>query len=356
MVVGVVKVLILILIGLVPPGAAGRASGAEPRAPLIEPSELVRRSELIGRRMVVDDRVAYFQWHKETGVDELYLKRTPVVFRLPPRLRFERAPQAFSARVEGVLRRSGESLWFDVETLELLASDLARLEQGLSGLSPRDVEGRDAWARWAEYRGREFQDQGLIERGRALEGEALRIEAERPVADPPRHWLALARRARQREVSEPEPSALAHRALAARLEAAGTVNELETMIAKVASFWPASPTAIEPSIDLSHWLAPYAHDPAATYRLAPEPVRAALTHKLWADATERLAERRLDDTKSTGPAARTGGGAARRRTRWPIVLPLPGALSHMVWRSPPAISRHSGRLKSWNWHRFTGNV
>ena len=34
--------------------------------------------------MTVDDRVAYFQFHKGQGFDELVLKRTPVVVRIPP--------------------------------------------------------------------------------------------------------------------------------------------------------------------------------------------------------------------------------------------------------------------------------
>ena len=59
------------------------AAAPEPTA--VEPSELAGRADLVGREVIVDDRVAYFQFHKGQGFDELVLKRTPVVFRLPPR-------------------------------------------------------------------------------------------------------------------------------------------------------------------------------------------------------------------------------------------------------------------------------
>ena len=53
----------------------------------VEPAELAGRSDLVGREVSVDDRIAYFQFHKGRGFDELVLKRTPVAFRIPPALR-----------------------------------------------------------------------------------------------------------------------------------------------------------------------------------------------------------------------------------------------------------------------------
>ena len=58
-----------------------RGTRADPRRAL----GAGRRADLVGREVVVDDRVAYFQFHKGQGFDELVLKRTPVVFRIPPR-------------------------------------------------------------------------------------------------------------------------------------------------------------------------------------------------------------------------------------------------------------------------------
>ena len=63
------------------------------------------RPELIGREVAVDDRIASFEYRQGF----LRLKRTPVLFRLPPRLRYEQAPRdTAAARLQGVLRREGE--------------------------------------------------------------------------------------------------------------------------------------------------------------------------------------------------------------------------------------------------------
>jgi tetratricopeptide (TPR) repeat protein len=291
------------LLGLLIAAVAG---AVDPGAVLVEPADLARRADLIGHRIAVDDRVRRFQWHKDTELyDEIYLRRTAVVFRLPPRLYFKQAPRAMAIRLEGILKREGEQLVCDVTNLELFPGDLERLEGEAPALSPRDAEGRAALARWAERRGMDFKDEALLDRGRRLEAEALRIEAERPSTDPARQWLALARRGRQRRAAEPEPSALAHRALAGRLVNAEDVDGVQSLLKDVQEFWPDSPRPIagpaqepgpenrNPEADLEAWLTPYARDPAAAYRAAPPPVRAALDHRLWADATQRLAELRM---------------------------------------------------------------
>jgi hypothetical protein len=284
---------VLLVVGLA-------ARGAEPRMPLVEPSELTRRPELVGRYVTVDDRVRIFQSHRDRDYDEILLKRTPVVFRLPPHLRFKTAPPAAAVRLQGLLKREGDQWFCDVTALELLSSDLERLEQAVALLAPRDARGRSAWARWAEQRGSDFKDEPLISRARVLETEALRIEAdeaERSAADPPGQWLDLARRARQRQVPEPEPSALAHRGLAARFKKADTVAAAQALLKDVEELLPRSPQPGDGEgngrADLDAWLAPYALGPDAAYRTAPEPVRAALDHRIWADATQRLAELRM---------------------------------------------------------------
>jgi tetratricopeptide (TPR) repeat protein len=280
---------LLVLILNAPAGAVA------PDVPKYEPSELMRRADWLDRSVVVDDRVSRFQWHRDRGIDEIYLSRTPVIFRLPPRLRYERSPQAAAVHIEGVLKREGE-LWFcDVNAIDLFPPDLKRLEQAVKTLDRRDAEGRMDWARWAEYRAKAFKDQELLDQSRLLESEALRIEADRTAVDPPRRWLELARRARARQLPEPEPSALAHRGFVPRLAAAESVADLQTLVREIEDFWPKSPVppAGEGETDLNSVLARYADDPAGAYREASQPVRAALDHRLWADATQRLVERRM---------------------------------------------------------------
>src|SRR5262249_22201581 len=52
--------------------APARAQGARPTP--VEPGDLTRRPDLVGREVVVDDRVAFFQYHRETDLfDQIYL-------------------------------------------------------------------------------------------------------------------------------------------------------------------------------------------------------------------------------------------------------------------------------------------
>ena len=126
-----------------------------------------------------------------------------------------------------------------------------------------------------------------------LEGKALRIESERRSTDPRTDVLELARQARSRNVPEPEPSALAHRAFQAQLAAARTVEELKALRERIESFLPDARKPGGGDVDLARWEAPYANDPAEAYRSAPEAVRAALDRRLWADTTQRLLEARM---------------------------------------------------------------
>ena len=273
------------------------AVAAGPPAPGIAPADLTKRPDLIGREVTVDDRVAFFQFHKGRDYDELFLKRTNVVFRLPLRLRFEHAPDAPAARVSGTLQREGDLWYCDVDSLELFPSDLKRLNQAMSALTPRDFEGRTAWAGWAEQRGRAFKDQALLDRSKELESEAIRLEEERPSARPAEHWLSLAQRARDRGLAEPEPSALAHRAFRFERPNSPTADDLKTLQARIESFFPTAPKVPGAAVgaDLAKWEAPYANAPSSAYRQAPPPVRVALDHRLWADVAQALLEKEGSD-------------------------------------------------------------
>src|SRR5579864_7055078 len=84
------------------------STGADPRVATVEPADLVKRPDLIGREIATDDRLRFFQFHKGEGYDELYLKRSAVVFRLPKRLRPEHTPTNRVFSVRGILVREGD--------------------------------------------------------------------------------------------------------------------------------------------------------------------------------------------------------------------------------------------------------
>jgi hypothetical protein len=103
----------------------------------------------------------------------------------------------------------------------------------------------------------------------------------------------MAQEARRRQVPEPEPSALAHRAFRARLAAATGAADLKALIHEIEAFFPeVSADKASGTINLASRLDSYNTDPAAVYRdrATPTQVRKALDRRLWADANERLLE------------------------------------------------------------------
>src|SRR5262249_43054986 len=102
--------LVILAALFAPPSAAQEP----PAATTAEPRDLGKRRDLIGKEISVDDRVGVFLLHPGHDIDEVTLRRTPVVFRLPPRLRYRQSPGAPAARLQGILRREGGKLYCDV--------------------------------------------------------------------------------------------------------------------------------------------------------------------------------------------------------------------------------------------------
>jgi tetratricopeptide (TPR) repeat protein len=303
--------------------AAGAALGAtQDEETAVEPNELARRNDLVGKKLVVDDHVMYYVKRPGKEPDELQLRRTNITFLVPRQLRLESKPTA--AVVHGILRRDGTRLVCDVSEVRPMPGDLERLENGVKGLSARDAETRQAWARWALKRAREFKDDGLLKRARDVEAEAFRIETamKRLGVDAPSEWLAMAKDARRRKVPEPEPAALAHRALRAKLKAATDVAELEDLVREIENFFPtAAKDAGAARANVARWDELYAKDPAAAYRDASENGRKAFDRRLWADASERLI-----DAQTTGDIAAALARAERATTLLPEKKELAGRL------------------------------
>ena len=274
---------------------SGPALAQADKPVIVEPGELTKRPDLVGKEISVEDRVEFFLFHPDKGWDELKLKRCPdVVFAIPPRLR-QQHPQTPAARVQGVLRREGDRFVVDVSGLDMMPSDIDRLNHALATVSRMDIDTRSAWVRWAESRARAFGDQALLRRVREVEADVIRAESERPPRDrdASAFFLELADRARQRQVAEPEPSALAHRGFRVALAKANTGVELAALIGRIEAFFPLCkvPPAPGAETELERWNAPYANDPVAAYRAASPAARVGLDHRLWADATQKRLER-----------------------------------------------------------------
>ncbi len=273
--------------------------------PIVEPETLLKRSELIGKEIEVDDR-ARFQFHPNVGYDQVYLKRAPeVVCEIPSSLR-PRQPSAQVIKVRGILRRENGRMFIEVTSLDLLPSDLDRFNRGVALSTKTDIDTRMGWVRWAESRVKAFQpkdarreaesvDVALSARAREIETEVIRTESDRPARDLVAHWLGLAERARSRGIPEPEPSAQAHRGFREAIGAARTAAELNGIRTKVEAFFPNGKNPLTSSPDLSKWNAPYRNAPADAYRQAPTNARDALDHRLWADVIQAWIEQRAKD-------------------------------------------------------------
>lgn len=278
-------------------GAALAAQAQEEKPVFVEPADLARRDDMVGKRVYVDDRIRFFQFHQRSGYDELYLRRTSIPFRLPPDLRPESPPRAPAVVVEGRLVKEDSRLYVDVISFALQSSDVERLEKAVGSLPAREFENRKLWANWALKRAKDFQDEPLRKRAEAVQAEALKIEAEakRVGVDAPSEWLDLAREARRRKVAEPAPSALAHRAYQALLAETSAPDELIKLREEVEGFFPNAPNdqAASSTPNLASWVERYAADPAGAYRNAPAPVRKALDRRLWVDVTVKLLENQV---------------------------------------------------------------
>jgi hypothetical protein len=270
--------------------AAAFVSAAGPD--FVEPSELLRRPELVGREVVVDDRIRYFLESKRgQGYDELMLKRTDVPFLLSAKLKYPRSPSEPNVRVQGVLKNLDGRLVVQVSAIELLSNDLDRLDRELKKLRPDDWQGQRSWALWAERRGKELNDSKLEARGVALEGEALWLEASRSDADN----LGLAARSSGRPIPESLRNALVHRGFRDRFSKASTPDDFEALARQVESMLPRSIDPKAASVEVtSSVLDAYVKDPAEAYRDASSEVRASLDRKLLADVIQRSLERQLE--------------------------------------------------------------
>lgn len=271
---------------------SGRALGQSEPVP-VDASELDRRADLAGKVVAVDDRIRFYQSHPGQGYDELYLKRTNVVFRLPPALRPKGSPSPMPVLVQGRLVREAGQIFCDVTTLKTLPSDIERLDKAVSELGAKDFQNRKSWAEWAEQRGKAFKDNALLQRARSLEADALQVEAKqtRVTVDAPREWLALAEEGRRRNIAEPYLSALAHKASRAMLAAASGSAAVQDVLSAIERFFPKAATdQASGRIDLTRWNQVYSKDPGATYRSAPADIRPGLDRQLWADGLEKLLE------------------------------------------------------------------
>ena len=280
---------------------AGRARAQNPVE--VEPADLAKRPDLIGREVIVDDRVKLFWPIPGKGIGEILLKRTQVGVTLPPAFRLDSTPTAKAVRAQGILKKGRDGLFIEAtRPPELFRSDADRLKKAIANLAPEDSESRSGWGDWAAKRAEDFGDAELRLMADNLQAETIALELRKPGVRTPEAILALAARARAKKVPEPEPSALMHLALTLRAASARTDADYQRLADEVAALLPNARSSANSGTRLP--LDEYAKDPAGVYRAADTTTRAGLDRRLWSDAVaENLRLRAAANPKDLGSLA-----------------------------------------------------
>lgn len=250
----------------------------------VEPADLARRRDLIGKEIVIDDRVKMFLPAPEArGYNKILLKRTDVVLLLPPEFSYTTSQSQKAVRAKGILRQDEAGLFLEVNARpELFADDVKRLKKVVALFPLEDAESRSAWGDWATKRAAAFNDSQLRAMAETLQAEAIALELRKPTTRTPEAILAIARKARAKGVPEPEPSALAHLGFRVRMASAKTTADFEKIADEILAYLPRAKSAANaiPSLRTEEYL----KDPAVVYRRESEENRAALDRRLWTDA------------------------------------------------------------------------
>ncbi len=270
----------------------GPLPASDPNAGMTDPSEVGKNPNLNGQQVTLDDRVRYFYESKKgRGLDEVLLRRSDAIFRIPGPLKPDHAPREPVARIVGVVKFEDGRWVVDVTSLDMLPADLARLDAEVKRFLPSDFASRRAWGLWAQKRGKVFNDNALEQKGRELETDALWVEATAPGADP----VALARRESARPVSPRTIGALYHTGFRRRLAKARDADELGSIAREVEGALPKAKDARETNVDLGELAKTYESHPGELYREASDAIREGLDRRLLNDARQAWLLRRATD-------------------------------------------------------------
>ena len=66
------RIIVALVLSLVPAAFVGRAIAQDDQAAKVEPGDLTCRPDLVGKEISVEDRVGRFQFHPNTGFDEIF--------------------------------------------------------------------------------------------------------------------------------------------------------------------------------------------------------------------------------------------------------------------------------------------
>jgi len=204
--------VVLVLVSLLVAGSSADAA-------VMSVEEFVKQKaswkKWVGRRIEIEGRSGAI------GIRSMrFLKCPGINFRWTPSVEQRpRAKNRSSFQVSGRLRTDGAKLFFSVERVLKLPSDLERFQKRQPTGAKAGPEDWFALAAWADGRGRFYDDAELVERAQLANRRGVKLLRNRGRSDADRLFAAAAE-ARKRGLSEMFRIEIVHEALRAMLAAA----------------------------------------------------------------------------------------------------------------------------------------
>jgi len=201
--------------------------------------------ELLGRHLRIEGRYALM------GRNLLRFKNCDLSFRSRkdlPKL----TGRSRTVEVSGRLTREDGKLFFLIEELFELPTDLERLRQQRSRLDPAKADEWYQLATWAEQRAKFYQDAELAQEARKLYRDGLRIERSRLREGDPRALFALAEKAAGFGLDQSVQLSLIHEAcvlLWRQAQRRDDANSLRQLASTVAEKLPGAKTPLTEPVD-----------------------------------------------------------------------------------------------------------
>jgi len=229
--------------------------------------------DMLGRHLRIEGRYALM------GKNLLRLKKCDLSFRSRedlPKL----SGRSRTVEVSGRLTRENGKLFFLVEELLELPTDMEQLRKGRGRLDPSKAQQWYRLAAWAEHRAKFYDDVELAQEARKVYRDGVRIERSRLRENNPRGLFALAEKAAKFGLDESVSLELIHEAcflLWKEAERSNEVKSLRQVAATVAEKLPGARAPLSaPSEELRKR---YLADPVATYEKADASTR-KLLHRI----------------------------------------------------------------------------
>ena len=255
--------------------------------------------------------VRFYQFHPGQGYDEINLKRTDVVFRLPPALRPTGSPGTKPVIVQGRLAGGRAARGAMSRRCKVMPGDSGRLDKAVSELAAKDLRGGRPGRSGPRRRGKAFNDGALLQRAQVAAGRGLAAGSRADTGDGRRPEGMACPGGGSTSAEHRRARALGPGPQGASGQAGGRNSErrrVQEVLSRDRAFLSQGGHRSRPPAASTCAMGSGIHKRSVrpTYRSAPADVRGALDRQLWADGLEKLLEAQAaEDPAFGGPAGRS---------------------------------------------------